>query len=209
MEQNELRYYRSLIVVGHSLPTLWFTRRVQLLRLAISLTVVLSLSVNSNASNATLSKMEAPINASCWSSNSDAESDEHENDTDSRRKLYLVLMAPFPADDPQNNPSWVAGHIAAPAVQMALRQINSCNDTLADHKLVLIVKDTACNSNYKVRKAIVDIMRSEKQIVGIVGPGCSEAAIALAEQVLRPGYDLVAITPVSYTHLTLPTIYSV
>ena len=110
-----------------------------------------------------------------------------------RHKLYLVLMAPFPAPDP---PSWEAGHRLAPAVQLALDQINNRSDILRDYELILLKSDTACSKGYAVQKAIVDIVRaSDKPIVGIVGPGCTAAAITVAEQVSRPQYSLIAITP--------------
>ena len=123
--------------------------------------------------------------------NKDCEDDEPVNDR--RHKLYLVLMAPFPAPIP---PSWEAGHRIAPAVQLALDQINSRSDVLRDYKLVLLKIDTACSGGYEVWKAIVDIVRvNDMPIVGIVGPGCTGAAIAVAEQVSRPQYSLIAITP--------------
>ena len=112
---------------------------------------------------------------------------------DGRHKLYLVLMAPFPAADP---PSWVAGHLVAPAVQLALDQINNRSDILGDYELILLKSDTACSKGYAVLKAIVDIVRvSDKPVVGIVGPGCTSAAITVARQVSRPQYSLIAITP--------------
>ena len=116
-----------------------------------------------------------------------------------RYKLYLVLMAPFPASVEVPDPrSWEAGHRVAPAVQLALDQINNRSDILRDYELVLLKSDTACTgrTGYAVTKAIVDIVRtSDKPIVGIVGPGCTAAAIALAEQISRPQYSLIAITP--------------
>lgn len=112
-----------------------------------------------------------------------------------RHELYIVLMAPYPAEDPQNNPSWVSGHIAGPAVQLAVDEINNRSDLLADYKLSVIQSNTACSGGYEVWKAIVDILRSDKQIVGIIGPGCSGAATTLAAQTLRPRYSLIAITP--------------
>lgn len=123
----------------------------------------------------------------------------YEAKVDARQELYLVLMAPYPAKNPDNNPSWVAGHVVGPAVQLALDEINNRSDILRDYKLTLIQSDTACSGKYKVWKAIVDILRSDKHIVGIVGPGCSGAATALAEQILRPGYSLIAITPSATT----------
>ena len=114
-------------------------------------------------------------------------------DNQGRHKLYLVLMAPFTAPD---SPGWEGGHRVAPAVQLALDQINNRSDILQDYKLVLLKSDTECSGGYAVRKAIVDIVRiSDKPIVGIVGPGCTAAAIALAEQISRPQYSLIAITP--------------
>lgn len=110
-----------------------------------------------------------------------------------RRKLYLVLMAPFPGP---SKPSWEAGHRVAPAVQLALDQINNSSVILQDYELILLKSDTACSDGYAVVKALINIVRvSDRPIVGIVGPGCTSAAIAVAEQVSRPQYSLIAITP--------------
>ena len=110
-----------------------------------------------------------------------------------RHKLYLVLMAPFPGP---SNPSWEAGHRVAPAAQLALDQINNSSDILRDYELILLKSDTACSDGYEVVKALINIVRvSDRPIVGIVGPGCTSAAIAVAEQVSRPQYSLIAITP--------------
>lgn len=103
-------------------------------------------------------------------------------------------MAPFPAPVP---PSWEAGHRVAPAVQLAVDQINNSSDILRDYELILLKSDTACSNGYAVARALVDIVRVgyTRPIVGIVGPGCTSAAIAVAELVSRPQYSLVAITP--------------
>lgn len=114
---------------------------------------------------------------------------------DDRHPLYLVLMAPYPAEEGKDNPSWVAGHVVAPAVQLALDEINNRSDILEDYKLVMIENNTACRRGYEIWEAMLDIFLNGKQIVGIVGPGCSDPALELAEQIRQPGYSLVAITP--------------
>lgn len=118
-----------------------------------------------------------------------------EHAADGRHVLYIVLMAPFPAERPKDDPSWVSGHIAEPAVELALNQINERSDILADYELSMIASDTACSGGYEVWRAFVDSLRDERQIVGIVGPGCTEPAIAVATMASRPSFSLVAITP--------------
>ena len=172
----------------------------RLLVLAISFNVVLSLGSASctNRSATPAAFVEGtPASNVCrdglnFSSVTDKCVDTESGDS-RRHKLYLVLMAPFPAPV---QPSWVAGHRVAPAVQLALDQINNRSDILRDYELILLKSDTACSNGYAAVKAIVDIVRvRDRPVVGIVGPGCTTAALAVAEQVSRPQYSLIAITP--------------
>ena len=172
----------------------------RLLVLAISYNVLLSLgSANCTNRSATVTT-EASVEVTPASVNVCRDGLNFSSDTvdtepgDRRHKLYLVLMAPFPAPV---KPSWEAGHRLAPAVQLALDQINNRSDILRDYELILLKSDTACSSGYAAVKALVDIVRvgSDRPIVGIVGPGCTSAAITVAEQVSRPRYSLIAITP--------------
>ena len=173
----------------------------RLLVLALSFAIALSLSSGRNYTEQLNATAVNTINARDWCPESiqnllvNEGLDDIEADKDGRHKLYIVLMAPFPAMDPANDPSWAAGDVLAPVVQLALDQINNRDDILTDYKLVMLAKDTFCSRGYKVWKAIIDLLRSEKQIVGIVGPGCSGAAIDVAEQIRQPSYSLIGITP--------------
>ncbi len=174
----------------------------RLVVLAISYTFLLSTgsaySTNRSVTSAAMEEIPASPNCVCrdglnFSTGNITEKYVEQYAEGDRHKLYLVLMAPFPA---AVKPSWEAGHRVAPAVQLALDQINNSSVILRDYELILLKSDTACSNGYAVVKSLVDIVRvSDKPIVGIVGPGCTSAAIAVAEQVSRPQYSLVAITP--------------
>ena len=174
----------------------------RLLVLALSFAIALSLSSGRNNTEQLNATAVNTINARDWCPDSiqnllvnEGLDDIEADDSDGRHKLYIVLMAPFPAVERANDPSWAAGDVLAPVVQLALDQINNRDDILTDYKLVMLAKDTFCSRGYKVWKAIIDLLRSEKQIVGIVGPGCSGAAIDVAEQIRQPSYSLIGITP--------------
>lgn len=117
------------------------------------------------------------------------------------RALYLLALAPFPDPDyPELNPGWEGGPAVIPAAELAVRHVNSRCDLLEDYKLELLVNDSGCNL---VPKAVVSIaeglldqtINQDKQVVGIVGPGCTAAASAVGDILARKETSLIHITP--------------
>ena len=110
-----------------------------------------------------------------------------------RQTLFILAMVPFP--DPEK-PAWArpnfdAAHSLLPAAQLAIDQINNRSDVLRDYNLELLEGDSGCNVVTTTYVTMVDLLFSDKPVVGIVGPACSEAALSVARQT---GLDVVHVT---------------
>ena len=119
------------------------------------------------------------------------------NDTDTSEKipLYFLVMAPYP-DCPPFRPSWEGGPAVVPAAIVAKDLINQNDDILRDYKIEFIVSDSGCNISTKaVNSLIHGLFYSDRNVVGIIGPGCSEAALALAPLVSDDKMSLIQIAP--------------
>ena len=109
--------------------------------------------------------------------------------------LELLVLVPLP--DETYRPAFDKGHSIIPAVQLAAKQINERQDILPGHCLEMIVGDSGCDQEPKTAVALVrnllynvsDDMQSlrERQVVGIVGPSCSEASINVVNALRRTG----------------------
>ena len=92
--------------------------------------------------------------------------------------LYIVALAAYP--DNVFKPSWDGGASLTPAARVAVDEINNDSSILPDYRLELIEKDDGCDITFKAVTSFVDAsFYSGKQVVGMVGPGCSEAALAI------------------------------
>ena len=109
--------------------------------------------------------------------------------------LYFLVMAPYP-DCPPFNPSWEGGPAVVPAAIVAKDLINQRDDILRDYRIELAVSDSGCNISTKaVNGLIEEVFHSKRNIVGIVGPGCSEATLATATLVTDGQISLIQIAP--------------
>ena len=92
--------------------------------------------------------------------------------------LYIIALAAYP--DTVIAPSWDGGASLTPAARVAVDEINNDSSILPDYRLELIEKDDGCDITFKAITSFVDAsFYSGKQVVGMVGPGCSEAALAI------------------------------
>ena len=119
-----------------------------------------------------------------------------DNDTDPRHRLYLVAMGPFPDPISKLNPDFSGGPSVIAAVELALEQINRNDGILPDYKLCMIEADSGCDVVSKLSISIVrDVYDPERQVVGIIGPACSGAALLLAPLNARQNVSIINITP--------------
>ena len=117
-------------------------------------------------------------------------------------RLYILMMAPFP--DKSLMPAWAEGHSLVPAVRLAIEDINNKSDILNEYTLELIESDSGCNASFKAQISLLEhVIHSSKPVVGIVGPGCSEAAQSVAE-LNRPRGNLQSLGIVGITVATSP-----
>ena len=122
--------------------------------------------------------------------------------------LYFLVMAPYP-DSVPFNPSWRGGPAVVPAAMVARDYVNNRSDILEDYTLNFIVYDSGCNIVSKATNNITQgLFYSDKNVVGIIGPGCSEAALAIAPLVTNSRTSLIQIAPTATSPLlTNSTLY--
>ena len=95
--------------------------------------------------------------------------------------LYFLSLLPYPDDNPSLQPSWDEGPTLFLAEQLAVEEINKRTDILPDYHIDLVRGDSGCNIRNKAVIAFVEhVIASGKQIVGIVGPGCSTSATTVS-----------------------------
>ena len=99
--------------------------------------------------------------------------------------LYVLSLAPYPHSnltDDTLNPSWDGGATLTPGARLAIAEINNRTDLLPGFRLELIEADCGCDLTFKAVNSFIDsVFYSGKQLVGVVGPACSDAAMTLAE----------------------------
>ena len=109
--------------------------------------------------------------------------------------IYFLVMAPYP-DCPPFNPSVEFGPAVVPAAFVAKELINQRDDILKDYRIDLLVYDSGCNLSSKaVNNFLEALFYSKKTIVGIIGPACSEATIAIANLITDNRMSLIQIAP--------------
>lgn len=99
--------------------------------------------------------------------------------------LYVLALAPYPHSNQTNdalNPSWDGGATLIPGARLAVAEINNRTDILPDFRLELIEADCGCDLTFKAVASFIDsIFYSGKQVVGGVGPACSDSTMVLSE----------------------------
>ena len=123
--------------------------------------------------------------------------------------LYFLVMAPYP-DCPPFNPSWEGGPAVVPAAIVAKDLINQRDDILRDYRLEFVVRDSGCNMSSKAVNSLVEevLHSNNNNVVGIVGPGCSEATLATATLVTDDHISLIQLAPSATSpDLTNTTLY--
>ena len=127
---------------------------------------------------------------------------------DNRTALYFLVVAPYPDSFPFS-PSWRGGPAVVPAAIVAKDLINGRSDMLADYRIEFIIDDSGCNQTSKaVNSLIRRLFHCDMNVVGIIGPGCSEAALFIAPLVTDDQISLIQIAPsVTSPNLTNTTRY--
>ena len=93
------------------------------------------------------------------------------------KELNLLVLLPFEIPGSQEQPSYTEGPILLPSVELAVDQINQCEDILSGYHINITVANTACNlKTYTEVNFVKSFFHSGVRFAGIVGPTCSDAA---------------------------------
>ena len=123
---------------------------------------------------------------------------------DGREKsaLYFLVLAPYPDSEPFK-PSWEGGPAVVPAAMVARDLINNRTDILENYTIHFLVNDSGCDIVSKaINNVSYGLFYSKKNIVGIIGPGCSEATLSIAPLISDDRLSLLQIAPTA----TSPTL---
>ena len=122
--------------------------------------------------------------------------------------IHFLVMAPYP-DCPPFKPSWEVGPYLVPAAMVAKEHINKRDDILKDYSIELIVDDSGCDTTAKaINNIIYHLFYSSKNVVGIIGPACSEATLVTASLMNNERLNLIQIAPsASSPQLTDTTLF--
>ena len=128
--------------------------------------------------------------------------------TEEQHKLYLLSILSYPDPEPSLNPSIADGPDLFPAAQLAVDHVNNRSDVLRDYSLELIEADGGCNVTSKALIRLVSqLFHNDKQIVGIIGPSCSDSAKEVGAVAGRSEIALISIHHGSSAVLANRTTY--
>ena len=128
------------------------------------------------------------------------------NDTpseDSRTPISLLVLGPYPDTIREHNPDWSGGPALIPAVRLAADRINNRSDILPGYKLQLLEGDSGCNIVSKTVISLPPLFHVENgNVVGIIGPGCSEAATLIGDLAAKESISLIQMGIATSPELT-------
>lgn len=102
------------------------------------------------------------------------------------RTLSLLSLLPYPnprgSGSDYAQPVWGDGPAVFLAAKLAVDIINNRTDILHGYKLELLRGDSGCNVVSKTSTALVENLFNKrgKQVLGIIGPGCSKAGLLVS-----------------------------
>ena len=110
--------------------------------------------------------------------------------------LYFLSMLPYriPEFSPDQQPAFLDGPSLAPAVYLAVDQINNRTDILGRYKIELIESNGGCDlDSVSIISFVSNVLHRDKQIVGIIGPTCGSSARALSTLTHREEVSLIHV----------------
>ena len=109
--------------------------------------------------------------------------------------LYLLsLLSYFDNDTSSLQPGRTDGAAIIAGAELAVAEINNRSDLLENYRLELIPANDGCIFSWKSVISLIDnLYYGGKQIVGIIGPECSDAAKAVASLTGKPEIALINV----------------
>ncbi len=108
--------------------------------------------------------------------------------------IYFLSLLPYDVPGLLIQPQLVDGPLLFPVAQDAVDMINNSSDILEDYQVELIAANGACDITTITYVSFVsELIHSGKQIVGVVGPGCSDSAVAVSTLCTRSEISLVTV----------------
>ena len=117
--------------------------------------------------------------------------------SDERRTVAFLVLGPYPDNRPNSKPDWNGGPALISAARLAADRINNRTDILPGYRLKLLEGDSGCNVTTKTALSFVSnaFHGHDENVVGIIGPGCSAAALFLGSLGAKENVSLIQISP--------------
>lgn len=108
--------------------------------------------------------------------------------------LYFLSMLPYEEPGLVAEPAFTDGPYLFPFVQQAVEQVNSRPDILEGYQIELIEGNGGCDITTIAYVSFVsEVFHSGKQVVGVVGPGCSDSAVTVSTLCSRSEISFVTV----------------
>ena len=119
----------------------------------------------------------------------------HVKGISTQQPLRLLSMLPYPIPNKTVQPAFSEGDALFLASQLAVDLINNRTDLLSGYNLELIQINCGCDLLNVLELSFFDnIVYSDVNIQGVVGPGCSESALFLGNQIAQPALEILSIS---------------
>ena len=132
-------------------------------------------------------RLQASNNCRKWKHNTSNSND--------KVTIYFGVMLSFP--DPQGRPSFNSsfedGHNIAPAVYLAVKQVNNRSDLLKDYEVEILRLDGGCDILPRTTISINELICGCQSVVGIIGPSCKKSSETVNQLTNREVFSLITI----------------
>lgn len=121
---------------------------------------------------------------------------------DMRHSIAFLVLAPY--TDTGLNPDWSYGPAVIPAARLAVDIINNRTDILPGYKIKLIEGNSGCQEESNAAFSFVSntfTNTAENDVVGVIGPTCSESALILGTIGARESVSIIQISPAATSPL--------
>ena len=114
---------------------------------------------------------------------------------DTQTIIHFGLMLSFP--DPQERPylasSFDDGHDIAPAVYLAVKQVNNRSDLLIDYHIEILRLDGGCSVTERTVIGVNELVCSCENVVGIIGPSCKLSSRTVSQLTNHEEFSMITV----------------